>query len=86
MEQIDYNQISDLVSKQINDSFGGVFQYFAIGSLILASLIVVIWIINSIRKWMVQRAVFDIRDNVREMNERQKGVHPSSAPTPDKKD
>ena len=86
MEQIDYTQISDLVSNQINDSFGGVFQYIAIGSLVVTLLILAIWIFNTVRKWMVEKAIFEIRDELHEMNKRQGGTIPEPAPEPDKKD
>ena len=78
MNEIDYTKITDSVTQQINSSMGGVFALVAIGSVILTIVFVVFWIINSIRKIKVQKAILEIQKDIHEMNELQKGTQPSS--------
>lgn len=73
MNEPDYTQLSDQVSKQINDSLGGTIQYIIVASLVVTVAILALWIINSVRKWRTQKAILQIQKDIHEMNERQKG-------------
>ena len=85
MNEIDYTKISDQVSQQINDSFGGAFAGVAIGSVAITGIILVVWTIGAVRKWKMQKAVYRIQKDLHEMNERQKGSHTTPQQTTEKK-
>jgi len=72
MNEPGISEISDQVSQQINDSIGGALETFIPISLGLTALIAILWIVSTIRKWMVEKAIFDMRRELREMNQRQK--------------
>lgn len=73
MEQlIDTNQIMESVMESV--------QPFIAGSVAVAAVIVLFYIINSVMKWRSQKAILDIRKTLKEMNERQKGNNPEVTP------
>lgn len=69
---VDPTQITD----QLMQQFAGILMLVTIVSLVLTAIILTLWIVSLVRKWQMQKAISEMRDILREMNERQKQQTP----------
>lgn len=68
LTQNDQNLITQLTS--VDSSVSSILIPVVIGGTIISALFLVFYIISIVRRWKVQRAIFDIQKNVNAMNER----------------
>lgn len=69
---VDPTQITD----QLTQQFAGILMLVTIVSLVLTAIILTLWIVSLVRKWQMQKAISEMRDILREINERQKQQTP----------
>ncbi|AHB42128.1 hypothetical protein RAAC3_TM7C00001G0266 [Candidatus Saccharibacteria bacterium RAAC3_TM7_1] len=69
---VDPTQITD----QLTQQFAGILMLVIIVSLVLTAIILTLWIVSLVRKWQMQKAISEMRDILREINERQKQQTP----------
>ena len=60
------------IADQFAQQFAGIFMLITIVSLAFTVIILALWIVSLVRRWQMQKAITEMRDILREMNERDK--------------